>query len=113
MEIPQSVTEKFGTNGVSVYKLGHKDGKLEGSKTSKEKFAIEVNNMANQTLKGKEKEGYKAPSVVDCAKKSQSVFAIGKDTNRNDIKGLIAVLLKTLESMQLPVKTTTPKPKPS
>jgi len=107
MDIPTSVQEKGGSQGVGFYKQGHKDGKLEGAKMSKDKFAIEVGGLSNQVINAKSKEGYKAPSNQDCASKSSSVFAYGKEPSRNDLKGLATIILKRIESMSLPEKTKT------
>ena len=112
MEIPSSITEKGGKQGEAIYKTGHKDGKLEGAKQSKDKFAIEVNSMANQVVNGKGKEGYKAPSIVDVGKKTQQIFAIGKDPTRNDLKQLAIVVLKSMEALPLPEKKK-PETKPA
>ena len=110
MDVPQSVTEKLGTSGVAVYKQGHKDGKQEGQKMSKDKFSIEVNSLGNQVVNGKAKDGYTAPSLVDVGKKAQSTFAIGKTPTRNDLKALALTTLKAMEGLPIPEKKPQPKP---
>jgi len=115
MEIPEDVTKKYGSIGESVYKKGHKDGKLEGAKVAKSPFATEVNNLTNSILKAKSKEGYKAPDYTKLANLFQSSFKIGEPApDRNKIKAIVTTGLKVMESMALPpkkVKETPPTSK--
>ncbi len=105
MEIPKDVTEKYGKTGDLVYKRGHKDGRLEGQKVAKSPFANETNGIVNSILKGKEKEGYKAPDYTKLANLCQNTFKIGGAVpDRNKIKNIVSTALKVIESMPLPAK---------
>jgi len=105
MEIPKDVLEKHGTAGESIYKKGHKDGKLEGAKVAKSPFATEVNSLVGSILKGKEKEGYKAPDSKEVGKLCSNTFKFdGKSPDRNALKRLATTTLKCMEGMELPPK---------
>jgi len=105
MEIPKDVIEKHGTTGESIYKKGHKDGKLEGAKVAKSPFATEVNSLVGSILKGKEKEGYKAPDSKEVGKLCSNTFKFdGKSPDRNALKRLATTTLKCMEGMELPPK---------
>jgi len=108
VDAPSDVKDKGNKFAESVYKKGHSDGKAEGQKMSKDKFSIEVNGMANSIVSGKAKDNYKAPSIEDVGKKSQSIFGYGKEPNRSDLKALALTTLKAVESMPLPEKKPTP-----
>lgn len=112
MEIPEDVTKKHGSVGESVYKKGHKDGKLEGAKVAKSPFATEVNNVTNSILKARSKDGYKAPDYTKLANLCQSSFKIGVSApDRNKIKAIVITGLKVMESMVLPPKKEKAKAK--
>lgn len=105
MEIPKDVLDKHGTTGESIYKKGHKDGKLEGAKVAKSPFATEVNSLVGTILKGKEKEGYKAPDSKEVGKLCSNTFKFdGKAPDRNALKRLATTTLKCMEGMELPPK---------
>ncbi len=112
MEIPKDLIGKHGTTGESIYKKGHKDGKLEGAKVAKSPFATEVNSLVGTILKGKEKEGYKAPDSKEVGKLCSNTFKFdGKAPDRNALKRLATTTLKCMEGMELPpkkAKTETP-----
>ena len=109
MEIPKDVIEKHGTTGESIYKKGHKDGKLEGAKVAKSPFATEVNSLVGSILKGKEKEGYKAPDSKEVGKLCSNTFKFdGKAPDRNALKRLATTTLKCMEGMELPPKKAKP-----
>lgn len=111
MEIPKDVLEKHGTTGESIYKKGHKDGKLEGAKVAKSPFATEVNSFVGSILKGKDKEGYKAPDTKEIGKLFSSVFKFdGEPPDRNALKRLAITTLKCIEGMEIPPKKATEKP---
>jgi len=113
MEIPEDVKKKYGTNGELVYKKGHKDGKLEGQKVAKSAFANEVNSTVNAILKGKEKENYKAPTAESVGKLANSLFKFGaKEPDRNSMKRLAILALKSMEAMAVPSKQTKVKAEP-
>lgn len=118
MEIPKDITEKSGKYGEGNYKRGHKDGKLEGQKVAKSPFATELNNLISSIIKGKDKEGYKAPDYTKLANLCQNTFKIGGAVpDRTKIKIIISTALKVIEAMPLPpktvkAKTTNPPPAP-
>lgn len=112
VDTPNDVNDKGSKFAESIYKKGHSDGKAEGQKMSKDKFSIEVNSLGNAVVNGKAKEGYSAPSIVDVGKKSQSIFAIGKNPTRADLKALALTTLKAIEGLPIPEKAK-PQPKPA
>ena len=112
MEVPVELVKQHGSAGEKIYKKGHKDGKLEGQKVAKSPFATEVNVIANSILKGKEKEGYKAPSTNEVGKNCSKTFKFdGEAPDRNSLKRLAIITLKCMEGMELPAKKVRP-PKP-
>ncbi len=109
METPKDVTDRYGSTGESVYKKGHKDGKLEGAKVAKSPFATEVNSLVGSILKGKEREGYKAPDSKEVGKLCSNTFKFdGKAPDRNALKRLATTTLKCMEGMELPPKKAKP-----
>jgi hypothetical protein len=105
MELPKDLVEKHGKIGEGLYKRGHKDGKLEGAKVAKSPFATEMNSLVNQIIKGKGKEGYKAPSASDVGTTVGSIYKIGNSLpDRPTLKRLLLVTAKALEAMPLPPK---------
>lgn len=114
MEIPKDVTERNGKNGESIYKRGHKDGRLEGQKVAKSPFATEVNSVVNSILKGKGKENYKAPDPKTVGRTFNSVFKFdGESPDRNALKRLAITTLKCMESLELPPKKPKSSPPPN
>jgi len=105
MEIPDDITKKYGSTGESIFKRGHKGGKLEGAKIAKSPFATEVNNLTNSILKAKTKENYKAPSANDVGKICSNTFKFdGNEPDRNALKRIVITALKAMEGMELPPK---------
>ena len=113
MEIPESIKERYGSTGESIFKTAHKAGKLDGAKVAKDEFATEMNTLVNSVINAKNKEGYVPPSIDDVAKVVDQVFARGKPSpDRNGLKRLATTLLKGMQSMPKPepVKKTETKP---
>jgi len=109
MDIPEGVTKQYGSAGDKIFKQGHKAGKLEGQKVAKSPFATEINTIANSILKGKEKDGYKAPTTNEVGKMCNKVFKYdGEAPDRNSLKRLAITALKCVEGMELPLKKVKP-----
>ena len=109
VEIPESVTQRFGQAGEGLFKQGYKQGNLDGKKVAQDQLAIEMNSVVNGVVNAKKKDGYQPKTVDDVAKLVGQTFALGKPLpDRNGVKKLITAFIHALDAMPKPE----PKPKP-
>jgi hypothetical protein len=114
MDVPDTIIERLGSQGVNVFKQGHKAGKLEGAKVAKDEFATEMNSVVNGVITAKGKDGYKAPDTEELGKVVSQVFGYGKPLpDRNGVKRLITTALKVMDGQAKPAPTPKSKTPPT
>lgn len=109
-EIPNDITEKYGTEGGKIYEKGRKAGVEEGKGVSQDPFASEVNGTVTSILNAKKKEGYKAPTVEEVAQAIPFKLGGGELPDRSKLLAYAKKILSCVESMPKPPKAVKKSP---